>query len=132
LVNIKVGKPETRILVTGTHVVSDINCATCRAKVGWKYVDAKEESQRYKIGKFILETQRTVDHRNWEDVMVNEMSELEMERVNVYEGGDEEHVMFDSEDEDECDDLFAGAWDANIAAKRRKQKVNRRRRQPVD
>ncbi|KAI3326059.1 yippee-domain-containing protein [Xylariaceae sp. AK1471] len=126
LMNIKVGKPETRILVTGTHTVADIQCATCRARVGWKYVDAKEESQKYKIGKFIVETQRTVDYRSWEDVMVDEMPELESEQKDAYEGSDGEPVMFDSDDEDDCDDLFAGVWDARTAAKRRKQKVNRR------
>jgi hypothetical protein len=124
--NVKVGKPETRILATGTHMVSDIQCATCRARVGWKYVDAKEESQKYKIGKFIIETQRTVDYRSWEDVMVDEMPELELEQKDAYEGSDGEPIMFDSDDEDECDDLFAGVWNAKAVAKRRKQKVNRR------
>ncbi|KAI8633684.1 yippee-domain-containing protein [Xylariaceae sp. FL1651] len=123
LINVKVGKPETRILVTGTHVVSYISCATCHANVGWKYVDAKEESQKYKVGKFILETQRTVDYRSWEDVMVDEIAEFEMEQKDADEGNDRESVIFDSDDEDDCDELFAGVWDARTAAKRRKQKM---------
>ena len=32
----------------------------------------------------------------------------------------------DSEDEDECEDLFSGTWDPEIAAKRRARKVSRR------
>lgn len=68
LVNITVGRPESRNLVTGAHVVADINCATCGIKIGWKYVDAREQTQKYKVGKFILETERVVLFHSWEDV----------------------------------------------------------------
>ena len=34
----------------------------------------------------------------------------------------EEEVEFDSQDEDECEDLFMGVWTPQLAAKRRKQK----------
>lgn len=69
LVNVSVGRPEPRALVTGAHVVADITCATCGVKIGWKYVDAREQSQKYKVGKFILETERVVLHRSWEDAL---------------------------------------------------------------
>ncbi|KAI5867120.1 yippee-domain-containing protein [Durotheca rogersii] len=127
LMNIRVGKPETRLLVTGSHVVADITCLICHTKVGWKYIDAKEETQQYKIGKFILETQRVVVFRGWEDVVVDEMPELEVDEKQGYflAGNDEEPVTFDSDDEDECEDLFAGMWDPAVVAKRRNRKVNR-------
>ncbi|KAI0407596.1 yippee-domain-containing protein [Xylaria palmicola] len=128
LMNIKVGKSETRLLSTGSHVVCDIQCAICRARVGWKYVDAKEESQKYKIGKFILETQRTVDYSNWDDTTAEEVTGLEFEENRVHDGGEEAPVVFDSDDEDDCEDLFAGAWEARIAARRRKLKQSRRRK----
>lgn len=67
LVNVTVGRPESRNLVTGAHVVADISCATCGVKIGWKYVDAREQAQKYKVGKFILETERVVLFRSWED-----------------------------------------------------------------
>ncbi|KAK5628787.1 hypothetical protein RRF57_004502 [Xylaria bambusicola] len=126
LMNIKVGKPESRMLSTGTHVVSDIQCAICRAKIGWKYIDAKAESQKYKIGKFILETRRTVTYASWEDAMVSDIPELEFENKGPQDGDDEELVVFDSSDEDECDDLFAGVWKAESAAEKRKLKLKRR------
>ncbi|KAI1153398.1 yippee-domain-containing protein [Nemania diffusa] len=126
LINIKVGKPENRLLVTGAHVVSDIQCTTCRARVGWKYVDAKEESQKYKIGKFILETQRTVEYGSWDDAVADDILELEFEQEKPHYGDNMEPIVFDSDDSDECEDLFAGVWDAKIAAKRRKLKLNRR------
>ncbi|KAI0012275.1 yippee-domain-containing protein [Xylariaceae sp. FL0662B] len=132
LVNIKVGKPETRQLVTGSHVVADISCAVCRAKVGWKYVNAKEESQKYKVGKFILETQRVVDYRSWEDVTVGETPELEVEHKDPPPSNTEEPIVFDSDDEDECEDLFSGVWDSEVAAKRRNRKVNRRPKKSAD
>ncbi|KXJ92055.1 yippee zinc-binding/DNA-binding /Mis18, centromere assembly-domain-containing protein [Microdochium bolleyi] len=136
LLNVKIGKSETRLLVTGSHIVADITCAVCQARIGWKYVDAKEESQKYKVGKFILETKRIVDYRSWED-----LPESEYEPVADYgpvKGGKgqwpndsdaathEDVVVFDSEDEDDCDDLFSGSWDPAVAAKRRARKVNKR------
>ncbi|KAL7623392.1 hypothetical protein AAE478_007074 [Parahypoxylon ruwenzoriense] len=126
LINIKVGKHETRLLVTGSHIVADITCVVCQAKVGWKYIDAKEESQKYKIGKFILETQRVVVFRNWEDVAVEDTPELEVEQEYIHAANDEEPIIFDSDDEDECEDLFTGTWDPDVVAKRRSRKVNRR------
>ena len=32
-------------------------------------------------------------------------------------------VVFDSDDEDECEDIFAGTWDAAVVAKRRRSKI---------
>ncbi|KAI2627437.1 yippee-domain-containing protein [Hypomontagnella submonticulosa] len=127
LINIKIGKSETRLLVTGSHVVADITCAICHTKVGWKYIDAKEETQKYKVGKFILETQRVIVYRNWEDVMVDEMPELDMGPKDSIIGSDGEPIIFDSDDEDECEDLFTGVWDPEIVAKRRSRKSNNRR-----
>ncbi|OTB16703.1 hypothetical protein K445DRAFT_58968 [Daldinia sp. EC12] len=126
LINIKIGKSETRLLVTGSHIVADISCAICHAKVGWKYIDAKEESQKYKIGKYILETQRVVVYRNWEDTRVGDTPELGAGQRNVAMESDAEPIIFDSDDEDECEDIFMGTWDAEAVAKRRSRKVNRR------
>ena len=35
--------------------MADIYCNACDTRVGWKYVEAYEDSQKYKEGKFILE-----------------------------------------------------------------------------
>ncbi|RUS14316.1 Ypel5 protein, partial [Endogone sp. FLAS-F59071] len=40
---------------TGWHTVVDVHCCHCEAVVGWKYVKAFEDSEKYKEGKFILE-----------------------------------------------------------------------------
>ncbi|KAL7922043.1 yippee zinc-binding/DNA-binding /Mis18, centromere assembly domain-containing protein [Trichoderma austrokoningii] len=126
LLNVRIGKNENRQLVTGWHVVADICCGICSRKLGWKYVDAKEESQKYKVGKFILETERVVTHRSWEDVttisegleLMDGMAEEEDEATGGKKDGDSE-VEFDSGDEEECEAVFAGSWDAETAAKRR-------------
>ncbi|PON29723.1 hypothetical protein TGAM01_v201089 [Trichoderma gamsii] len=129
LLNVRVGKNENRQLVTGWHVVADICCGICSRKLGWKYVDAKEESQKYKVGKFILETERVVTHRSWEDVTISEGLELMDEMAGEEEaaargkkdgdGQEQSEVEFDSEDDEECEAVFAGLWDAETAAKRR-------------
>lgn len=170
LVNVAVGSPEKRSLVTGMHVVADITCATCGVKIGWKYVDAREQAQKYKVGKFILETERVALHRTWEDAGPGDEQggsraghfyscsapadtygaggarrasglggrrkvSCSSEETGVADGdlGEEDEddslpqsdgeVMFDSEDEDECEDIFAGTWDAATVARRRGSKV---------
>lgn len=42
-------------MLTGRHMVRDISCKNCEAKLGWIYEFATEESQRYKEGRVILE-----------------------------------------------------------------------------
>lgn len=150
LANIRIGRSESRPLATGMHVVADISCAVCGARLGWKYVDALEAAQKYKVGKFILETRRVVACRDWEDVEDGDGDgdgpaegvvpgrrgrradslEVEMEQVDGggSDGGEEGDddggaVVFDSEDEQECEDIFAGTWDPVVVAKRRRGKV---------
>ncbi|KAM7202619.1 protein yippee-like [Naviculisporaceae sp. PSN 640] len=125
LVNIRVGKPENRQLVTGQHVVADISCIVCGSKLGWKYVDAREPAQKYKVGKFILETQRVVAFHSWEDIDEEDASTI---TPTQSQQNPEEVIVFDSEDEDECDEIFAGIWDAEVVAKRRRHKVSNIRR----
>jgi hypothetical protein len=97
-------------------------------------VDAKEPAQRYKIGKFILETRRVVGGKTWEDMdgshadisgsgMVSDRAEGGKNKEAA-----EEEVEFDSEDEDECEDLFTGVWDAEGVRKRRERRVEPRRK----
>lgn len=136
LLNVRVGRSENRQLVTGWHVVADITCNTCSTKLGWKYVDAKEESQRYKIGKFILETERVMTFCSWEDDVSFHDEPSESRGLARRESGhsvddnqeaQDSDVSFDSEDEDECDDIFAGTWDAEAVARRRSLMVTQRK-----
>ncbi|PBP16445.1 yippee family protein [Diplocarpon rosae] len=126
LPNTKIGRSVNRELLTGQHIVADVSCYICDTVLGWKYVDAREEAQKYKIGKYILEMKRVVPAVGWED-MVGEDENVEQgdriyrEASKVAESGD--MVLFDSEDEDECDELFAGTWDPEIVAKRRGKRV---------
>ncbi|EFQ28196.1 hypothetical protein CGRA01v4_11790 [Colletotrichum graminicola] len=165
LANVRIGKCENRQLVTGWHVVADITCVLCNAKLGWKYVDAKELSQKYKVGKFILEVERVVPFRSWEDAPADgdgisgddgeeeeeeeeEESEGEGDKVrdggrrwgddaesaeaagkgDGPDGGEEVDIVFDSEDEDDLEDLFSGNWDPEVVAKRRSRRVTTARK----
>ena len=49
------GPKEERMLMTGLHTVADLFCCVCHQSVGWQYLETAEESQRYKIGRVILE-----------------------------------------------------------------------------
>lgn len=140
LVNITVGRPEPRNLVTGAHVVADINCTTCGVKIGWKYVDAREQAQKYKVGKFILETERVVLLRTWEDVPADKSDDLsrhfysmsapvgspgkDRRRSSTFLGGrkpsysSEGPGCVEEDEEDECEDngeSSSGETDEEIA-----------------
>lgn len=54
-VNVTIGPPEDRFLITGLHSVCDIFCKRCKEMVGWTYAKAYEQSQKYKEGKYIIE-----------------------------------------------------------------------------
>lgn len=117
--------PVPRQLVTGAHTVSDVSCAFCGTVLGWKYVAAEEESQRYKVGKFILETKKITASSCWESPPnIDIVSSKSHEAENIDEGLAEPE--FDSQDEDECEDLFAGIWSPGLAIRRRSRKFERR------
>lgn len=116
--------PVPRQLVTGAHTVSDVSCAFCGGVLGWKYVAAEEESQRYKVGKFILETKKITASSCWESPDVTLATQEEHRPAEV--DPDSAEPEFDSQDDDECEDLFAGIWSPGLASRRRSRKIERR------
>lgn len=158
LPNTNTHKPVPRHLVTGMHTVADLSCAICGSILGWKYVSAEEETQRYKVGKFILETRRTNVGACWEhdgadDEANDGMHDWAMVRwhdrrkssgdsgisgteriISGFGGGSgrgykecldaEDEITFDSEDEDECEDLFSGIWSPALAVRRRSRRAS--------
>ncbi len=125
LPNTKTDAPSSRQLVTGVHTVSDVRCGFCSSVLGWKYEGAEEESQRYKVGKYILETKMICTSSNWENYELPLLStSLQSRKLDA---SCEDAVDFDSQDEDECEDLFAGVWSPSLALKRRQGKSFRKR-----
>ncbi|KAL8913907.1 MAG: hypothetical protein Q9172_007195 [Xanthocarpia lactea] len=129
LPNTHTHKAMPRQLVTGAHTVSDISCAFCGSVIGWKYDSAEEETQRYKVGKYILETKKVFSSLCWENDHVVELDEADGDHVRngrataaADSQGWEDLVDFDSQDEDECEDLFAGVWSPALAIRRRQGK----------
>ena len=59
--NVSLGPKEDRVLLTGLHTVADIYCVSCETRLGWKYVEAFEPSQKYKEGKFIVEKIKIIE-----------------------------------------------------------------------
>jgi hypothetical protein len=121
LPNTTLSRPDARQLVTGAHTVADISCAVCATTLGWKYLAADQDAQRYKVGNFILETKRVVKADGWEREHPGGRSDFVEEEEQV-----RDDVEFDSQDEDECEDLFAGVWSARVAAKRRAERAAKR------
>lgn len=55
MVNLNYSEVQDRVMLTGRHMVRDVSCKNCDAKLGWVYEFATEENQRYKEGRVILE-----------------------------------------------------------------------------
>ena len=120
LPNTKTHPPVSRQLVTGAHTVSDVSCTFCSTVLGWKYEGAEEETQRYKVGKFILETREIRVDSVWEGGSWGGDTRRKEGGGGAQEEEEEEDVVeFDSQDEDECEDLFAGVWSPKLARRRR-------------
>ena len=139
-------KPVPRQLVTGAHTVGDISCAQCGSVLGWKYIHAEQEGQRYKVGKFILETKRVCKTSTWESEedagLVNEMAGTRRGSLASFRRRssgvppnempkmaklveEEDEIEFDSEDEDERNALFNGIWTPQLAKQLRAEKEGR-------
>ena len=53
--NYEMGISEEKEMLTGLHKVCDVYCRGCHTEIGWKYEDAYEQTEKYKVGKIILE-----------------------------------------------------------------------------
>jgi hypothetical protein len=85
--------------------------------LGWKYVAAEDESQRYKINNYILETKKVCVATSWKEAGM-----VERKSPSLSMTSSEEYTEFDSQDEDECEELFTGVWSPTVAAQRRQAK----------
>mmetsp|Transcript_10104 Transcript_10104/g.30870 ORF Transcript_10104/g.30870 Transcript_10104/m.30870 type:complete len:114 (+) Transcript_10104:152-493(+) len=65
VVNVGVGDKEERMLITGLHTVADIFCNVCLSVLGWKYLEAYEETQKYKENKYIIEKVKMIKVNGW-------------------------------------------------------------------
>jgi Yippee zinc-binding/DNA-binding /Mis18, centromere assembly len=80
--------------------VRDISCRGCNLPLGWKYCSAKEASQQYKTGKFLIEAVNTVKMAHfvddgWDSRSVD-LDTLDGEEERGTEGG---NVWVDDVDE---------------------------------
>ncbi|KAI9259593.1 Yippee/Mis18 [Phascolomyces articulosus] len=66
VVNVTLGTKEERMLLTGMHTVADISCSVCGTRIGWKYLCALEESQKYKESKYIVEKAKIAKEVMWD------------------------------------------------------------------
>ncbi|KAL7744242.1 hypothetical protein ACLKA6_009204 [Drosophila palustris] len=55
VVNLTFSAIQERVMLTGRHMVRDVMCKSCGAKLGWMYEFATEDTQKYKEGRVILE-----------------------------------------------------------------------------
>ena len=54
-------------MLTGSHMVRDVACKKCKTKLGWMYEYAKDETQKYKEGRTILERALITESEGFEE-----------------------------------------------------------------
>ncbi|ODV94871.1 hypothetical protein PACTADRAFT_50724 [Pachysolen tannophilus NRRL Y-2460] len=55
VVNVILGEPNVRTMITGRYVACDIKCHQCHRYIGWKYLKSEDKNQKFKEGKYIIE-----------------------------------------------------------------------------
>ncbi|CCC68054.1 hypothetical protein NCAS_0A14960 [Naumovozyma castellii] len=55
LLNIVEGKQQEKVMVTGKYTICEIHCHLCKKVIGWKYLKSNASSQKFKVGKYIME-----------------------------------------------------------------------------
>ena len=46
---------QDKVMTTGRHRIKSIRCAGCNSPIGWPYIKAYPDTQKYNEGKFIIE-----------------------------------------------------------------------------
>ena len=92
--NMDLGPPKDKQMMTGLHTVRAIICKGCRETVGWTYVVAFEQREKYKEGKFIIEKSFMVKYLSPE-IEPEDLQEEDCNYLNSGEGLDvkEDHLM---------------------------------------
>ncbi|KAI8872963.1 yippee zinc-binding protein Moh1 [Ramicandelaber brevisporus] len=55
VVNVTHGELENRDMLTGLHKVRSAFCVQCNKEIGWKYEHAFNQTEKYKVGCYVLE-----------------------------------------------------------------------------
>lgn len=74
VVNLNYSDVQDRVMLTGRHMVRDVSCKNCDAKLGWIYEYATEENQRYKEGRVILERALVTESESFDDAISNDQN----------------------------------------------------------
>ena len=114
------GRPELELALVGRRatcpkpvppcsppkVVADIYCNACDTRLGWKYVEAFEESQKYKEGRFILEKAMIIKEEELRRRSAEEAARLSR-RQEAAEAAEEAEDAEEAEEEAEVTDSDA-------------------------
>ncbi|KAI9268832.1 Yippee/Mis18 [Phascolomyces articulosus] len=61
VVNVIQGDEQDRAMTTGLHTIKDVHCTKCDTILGWIYVKAYNDDNKYKEGKCVLESKLLVE-----------------------------------------------------------------------
>lgn len=64
VVNLNFSNIQERVMLTGRHMVRDVMCKNCNAKLGWMYEYATEEAQKYVLSRSAINVYRKDSRRD--------------------------------------------------------------------
>lgn len=60
VVNVSSAHHSSRTLSTGQYIIAVVTCKLCGNTLGWKYLSAAKESQKYKEGCYLIEKAKVI------------------------------------------------------------------------
>ncbi|CAK5281575.1 unnamed protein product [Mycena citricolor] len=60
--NVTLLSPKTQLMQTGAHLLSEVQCGSCSAYLGYKIIRAVEETERWKESSYLLELAELTTH----------------------------------------------------------------------
>ena len=63
-VNLKQGIIKTENFTTGSYQISWVNCIKCTQELGWKYINADNDANSSKVGKYCLSRYKLTSYKD--------------------------------------------------------------------
>lgn len=87
--NVSLGERQVWLMRTGAHTVRETHCLGCGAYVGWKFVTAHEEQERWKEGAYVVERGAVLVHSVFEGDELDSDRRSDRDSMGSYAGSEQ-------------------------------------------
>ena len=61
--------------ISGKYIIREIVCSQCRHQVGWRYVEAMQDENQFKVNHYVLEVSKTFLQRPKLDIIGRDLDD---------------------------------------------------------